>query len=60
MKHIKKNFEYPKIAKEMGIQEKIYVKFVIDKTGVVTDVRVARGEDRYLSEEAMRLVKSIP
>ena len=60
MKHIKKNFEYPKIAKEMGIQEKIYVKFVIDKTGAVTDVKVLRGEDRYLKEEAMRLVKSIP
>ena len=44
----------------MGIQEKIYVKFVIDKTGAVTDVKVLRGEDRYLKEEAMRLVKSIP
>ena len=44
MKHIKKNFKYPKIAKEMGIQEKIYVTFVIDKTGSITDVRVARGE----------------
>ena len=60
MKHIKKNFKYPKIAKEMGIQEKIYVKFVIDKTGVITDVRVLRGEDKYLKEEAMRLVQSIP
>ena len=60
MKHIKKNFKYPKIALEMGIQEKIYVGFVIDKTGAITDVRVLRGEDKYLSEEAIRLVKSIP
>ena len=34
----------------MGIQEKIYVKFVIDKTGVITDVKVLRGEDKYLKE----------
>ena len=60
MKHIKKNFKYPKIAKEMGIQEKIYVKFIIDKTGLITDVKVLRGEDKYLKEEAMRLVQSIP
>ena len=44
----------------MGIQEKIYVTFVIDKTGSVVDVRVARGEDTYLTEEAVRLVRSIP
>ena len=59
-KHIKKNFAYPFEAKKMGIQEKIYVTFVIDKTGVVSDVRVARGEDKHLCEEAIRLVKSIP
>ena len=60
MNHIKKNFKYPKIAKEMGIQEKIYIKFIIDKTGVIIDVKVLRGEDKYLKEEAVRLVQSIP
>ena len=59
-KHIKKNFKYPKIAKEMGVQEKIYVKFVIDKTGSIINVKVVRGDDKYLREEAVRLVKSIP
>lgn len=60
MKHIRKNFMYPEIAKEMGIQEKIYVKFVIDKNGEITDVGVLRGGDKYLKEEAIRLVKSLP
>tara|TARA_Y100000589_G_scaffold46490_3_gene39036 strand:+ start:43772 stop:44776 length:1005 start_codon:yes stop_codon:yes gene_type:complete len=60
MKHIKKNFKYPEIAKQMGIQEKIYVTFVINKNGEITDVRVLRGEDKYLKEEAIRLVKSLP
>ena len=58
--HIRKNFMYPAIAKEMGIQEKIYVKFVIDKTGQIIDVKVVRGQDKYLKEEAIRLVKSLP
>mgnify|MGYP001226013515 CR=1 FL=1 len=60
MKHIRKNFRYPKISQEMGIQEKIYVKFVIDKTGSITNVKIVRGEDKYLKEEAIRLVKSLP
>ena len=60
MKHIKKNFKYPKIAKDMGIQGKIYVQFLIDKTGSITNVSVVYGNDKYLKEEAIRLVKSIP
>ena len=59
-KHIKRNFEYPRKAKKKGIQEKIYVKFVIDKTGSIINVKVVRGDDKYLREEAVRLVKSIP
>ena len=59
-KHIKENFEYPAIAKEMGISEKIFVEFVIEKSGKVTSARVVRGEDKHLKQEALRLVKSIP
>tara|TARA_B100000579_G_scaffold437094_1_gene465160 strand:- start:928 stop:1431 length:504 start_codon:yes stop_codon:yes gene_type:complete len=60
MEHIKKNFQYPQISKEMGIQEKIWVRFTVDKTGSITNVEVVRGEDPYLKEEAIRLVKIIP
>ena len=60
LKHIKRNFEYPRISKEMGVQEKIFIAFVIDQTGKIVKARVIRGEDRYLKEEALRLVKSIP
>ena len=45
-RHVKKNFEYPKIAKKMGIQAKIYTNFVIDKTGIVTDVFVVKNSAR--------------
>ena len=58
--HIKQNFEYPAIAKEMGISEKIFVEFIIDKSGKVTSSRVVRGEDKHLRQEALRLVNAIP
>ncbi len=60
MKHIRKNFKYPAIAKEMGVSEKIFVQFVIDKSGNITNSLVVRGEDRHLKKEALRLVNSIP
>ncbi len=60
MEHIKKNFEYPRIAKEMGVQEKIFVRFIIDKTGAIKNVKILRGEDKLLIEEAIRLVESLP
>ena len=60
MKHIRKNFKYPAIPKEMGISEKIFVQFVIDKGGRITKSLVVRGEDKHLKEEALRLVNSIP
>ncbi len=60
MKHIRKNFKYPAIPKEMGISEKIFVQFVIDKGGRITKSVVVRGEDKHLKEEALRLVNSIP
>ena len=59
-KHIRNNFEYPAIAKEMGISEKIFIEFVIEKSGKVSSARVVRGEDKHLREEALRLVNSIP
>ena len=60
MKHIRNNFKYPAIPKEMGVSEKIFVQFVIDKSGQITKSVVVRGEDKHLKKEAIRLVNSIP
>jgi protein TonB len=60
MRHIRNNFKYPSIPKEMGISEKIFVQFVIDKTGMIKKSVVVRGQDKHLRKEALRLVNSIP
>jgi len=60
MKHIKKNFKYPEIAKEMGIQGRVIVQFVISKDGSITKVKVLRGIDKNLDAEAVRIVKKLP
>ena len=44
----------------MKSSRKIFVQFVIDKSGRITKALVVRGEDKHLKEEALRLVNSIP
>lgn len=59
-KWIAQNTKYPEIAKDMGISGKVFVGFVIDKQGKVTNVKILRGVDPYLDAEALRVVKSMP
>ncbi|MFM8564797.1 MAG: energy transducer TonB, partial [Bacteroidota bacterium] len=57
---IGKNFEFPEMARQMGIQGKVWVSFIIEKDGRITDVTVDRGVDKLLDEEAVRVVKLFP
>ncbi len=59
-KHIAKSVQYPEIAKENGIQGKVYVKFVVNQTGNIEQVKVLRGVDPALDKEAIRVIKSLP
>jgi len=57
--HIRKNFRYPEIAQEMGIQGRVYVNFIIDKDGSITNIRM-RGPDQNLEKEAQRIISRLP
>ncbi|MDC6367273.1 MULTISPECIES: energy transducer TonB [Flavobacteriaceae] len=58
-KHIRKNFRYPEIAQEMGVQGRVNVIFVIQKDGSIGNIRM-RGPDKNLEAEAMRIIKKLP
>jgi protein TonB len=58
-KHIRKNFRYPEIAQEMGVQGRVYVNFVIQKDGSIGSVRM-RGPDKNLEKEAARIIAKLP
>ena len=60
MKFIKKNIKYPKIAKDNNITGKVYVSFIVDKSGSATNVKIVRGVDENLDAEAIRVIKSLP
>ncbi len=57
--HIMKEFHYPQIAAEMGIQGRVFVQFAINSKGVIDGIRT-RGPDPGLEKEAARIVASLP
>lgn len=59
-KYLGSAVKYPAIAQENGIQGRVFVKFVINQKGEVTNVQVARPFDPNLDKEAVRVVQSMP
>jgi TonB family protein len=60
VKFIASNLQYPKGAYNKGIQGTVYLTFVVDVDGSITDVKVLRGIESSLDEEAVRLVSIMP
>lgn len=59
-KHIAQNIQYPEIAKENGIQGRVFVQFVVNQRGNVEQVKVVRGVDPSLDKEAIRVIENLP
>ena len=60
MEFVGKNIKYPQIARETGIQGRVFVNFVVEPDGSVSNVSVLRGIGGGCDEEAMRVVKNMP
>lgn len=58
--YIQRNLRYPEIAAENGIQGRVFVRFVIEPDGSLSNVTVVRGVDPSLDKEAVRVVQSSP
>jgi TonB family protein len=59
IKFLQENMIYPEEMKENGIEGRIYVQFVVTKTGSIEEVTIAKGING-LNREAIRLVKQMP
>lgn len=58
--YLKDHIRYPQVAMENGISGKVFVKFVVQSDGTVTDVHVVRGIGGGCDEEAVRVVRAMP
>jgi len=60
MQYIGSHIHYPELAKESNVQGTVYITFVVNKNGEITDIETKRGIGSGCEEEAMRVVKSMP
>ena len=59
-KYIGKKMKYPSQAKRMGIEGKVFMKFMVDKDGSISKVQVLKGIGAGCDEEATRVLKGAP
>lgn len=59
MTHIRKHFNYPKEAQDLGVQGRVSLIFTIDTDGSITNIR-KRGPHKLLENEAERIIKRLP
>ena len=57
---VQRNVKYPKVAVENGIQGKVFVMFVVETDGTVSNAEIMRGVDPSLDEEVLRIVNQSP
>ena len=57
---IKQNLQYPKSAKEQGVEGTVFVRFVVETDGSVTVFRINQDVNEELAAEAIRLVNMLP
>jgi periplasmic protein TonB len=60
IEYLNNNIKYPQMARESGIQGRVFVTFVVERDGSVTDVKVLRGIGGGCDEEAVRVIQNMP
>ena len=59
MNFLVQNIEYPILARESGISGTVYLKFVIEPDGTISNISIQRGIGGGCDEEAIRVVKKL-
>jgi TonB family protein len=55
-KYVGRSLRYPDQARMLGIQGRVFLQFVVDKSGELTKVKVVKGIGGGCDEEAVRVV----
>jgi len=60
LEYIFKNLKYPAQSRKNGVQGKVYVRFIVTKTGDIGEVKIMRSLDKFCNAEAIRVIKEMP
>jgi len=59
-KFLVNNIKYPPICKENRIEGKVILKFIVNSSGEVSDIEIAKHADKHLENEAIRVLSKSP
>ncbi|MEO1653976.1 MAG: energy transducer TonB [Bacteroidota bacterium] len=59
-KYLKDNLQYPAKAKAAGVKGKVFISFVVNPDGSISDIKIIKGLGYGCDEEAIRLMKNSP
>ena len=59
-KYLQDNITYPSIARESGIEGTVYVQFIVERNGKITNIQLKHGIGGGCDEEALKVVKMMP
>lgn len=59
-KYLSENIKYPQLARENNVTGKVFVQFVVEKDGSISNVKVMRDIGAGCGQEAVRVVKAMP
>jgi protein TonB len=59
-KFLNKNIRYPASARRMGVDGKVFIQFVVDKEGRISDVTIIKSLSQDCDKEALRLIQLMP
>lgn len=60
MNFINENVRYPQSSIEMGEQGRVFISFVVDTVGVISNIKVEKGISDSLNAEAIRVIQTMP
>lgn len=57
---LSRNLVYPSEAVNLQLSGRVYLNFVVDKNGMISDIKITKGIDKLLDDEAIRVVSAMP
>ncbi len=60
IKYLSENIKYPEEARKNGIQGRVFVTFVVEEDGSISDVKLLRGIGTGCDAEAIRVIENMP
>ena len=59
-RYVVNNLKYPDAARRLGIEGKVFVSFVVDENGDISNAMIMKGIHKLCDEEALRVVANAP